>query len=91
MRLVRAFATALLVGVAAASLVAAVKTQRRGAATVRATETAPRLPRLYWVQGIETAPALKQAGIQQIAVPPDKLDGWRKAGFNVLALNQSDL
>ena len=50
-----------------------------------------RLPLLYWVQGIETAPALKQAGIEQIAAPPNKLDEWRKAGFNVIALSQQDL
>ena len=50
-----------------------------------------RLPLLYWAQGIETAPALKQAGIEQIAAPSNKLDEWRKAGFNVIALGQQDL
>ena len=50
-----------------------------------------RLPLLYWVQGIETAPALKQAGIEQIAAPSNKLDEWRKAGFKVVALSQQDL
>src|SRR5215210_3348737 len=56
----------------------------------RSPEAARRLPLIYWTQGIETATALKQVGIEQIAVPPDKLDEWRKAGFNVLALSQQE-
>ena len=41
------------------------------------------VPVVYWSQGIETASALKQAGIEQIAVAPDKTDEWRNAGFKV--------
>ena len=89
----RAFSTALFVAVAAAGLIAATKIQRTGARVIAAMNPAQetRLPLLYWVQGIETAPALKQAGINQIAAPPAKLDEWRKAGFDVLALSQQAL
>jgi hypothetical protein len=57
----------------------------------RRAKAAQRLPVIYWAQGIETASALKQAGIEQIAAPPDKANEWRKAGFNVLALSQQEL
>ncbi|MEP7343185.1 MAG: hypothetical protein ABI977_36000 [Acidobacteriota bacterium] len=57
----------------------------------RNAETAQRLPIIYWAQGIETAAALKQAGIEQIAAPPENLDAWRKAGFNVIAISQPEL
>lgn len=49
------------------------------------------LPLIYWAQGIETAPALKQAGIEQIAVPPDRLEDWRKAGFEAVAVSLPQL
>jgi len=93
MRLMKAFSTALLVALAAASLIAATKIQRTGAGVIATVNPAQetRLPLLYWAQGIETAPALKQAGIKQIAAPPAKLNEWGKAGFNVLALSQRDL
>ncbi len=55
----------------------------------RAQETT--LPLIYWVHGIETAPALKQAGIEEIAVPVGKLEEWRKAGFNAYALSPQDI
>lgn len=57
----------------------------------RSAEATHRLPVIYWAQGIETAPTLKQAGIEQIATSPDKADEWRKAGFNAMALNQVEL
>ena len=49
------------------------------------------LPLLFWQQGIETAPALKQAGIERIAVTPDKADAWRKAGFTVVPMTEAEL
>ncbi|HEX4949250.1 MAG TPA: hypothetical protein VFZ34_21420 [Blastocatellia bacterium] len=49
------------------------------------------LPLLYWQYGIETAPQLKQAGIEQIAAPPDKVDAWREAGFKVTAMPKNEL
>lgn len=99
MRLTRAFSTALFVVttlffvVAAASLIAATKIQGTGAEVIATVNPAQetRLPLLYWAQGIETATALKQAGINQIAAPPAKFDEWRQAGFNVLALSRQDL
>ncbi|MCG3160315.1 MAG: hypothetical protein JMDDDDMK_01384 [Acidobacteria bacterium] len=48
-------------------------------------------PLIYWPGGIETAEALKRAGIEQIAAPPDKAAAWRKAGFKVVALSQAAL
>ncbi len=49
------------------------------------------LPLLYWSQGIETAPQIKQAGIEQFAVPPEKVEAWREAGFKVVALPRNEL
>jgi hypothetical protein len=46
------------------------------------------LPTIYWTGGIETAESLKQAGIEQIAAPPDKAEAWRKAGFKVVVVSQ---
>jgi hypothetical protein len=49
------------------------------------------LPTLYWTQGLETAPAVKQAGIEALAVPPDRAEAWRKAGFAVTPLGPDAL
>jgi hypothetical protein len=49
------------------------------------------LPLIQWVHGIETAPALKQTGIEEIAVPSAKLEEWRRAGFNAHALSEQHL
>jgi hypothetical protein len=49
------------------------------------------LPLLYWSQGIETAPNIKQAGIEQFAVPPENVDAWRDAGFKVVAMPRNEL
>jgi hypothetical protein len=93
MRLMRAFLSALFIAVAAATFIAATSIQRAGARAIAAVNPAQetRLPLLYWERGIETAPALKRAGIEQIAAPPSKLDEWRKAGFDVIALSPQDL
>ncbi len=48
-------------------------------------------PLIYWQGGIETASALKQAGIDHIAVAADKSEEWRKAGFTVTAISESEL
>jgi hypothetical protein len=61
------------------------------AATQRNAEVAQRLPLIYWSQGIETAPALKQSGVEQIAAPPDKAAEWRKAGLKVVPMSQVEL
>ncbi|MGH9768017.1 MAG: hypothetical protein ACREAB_11330 [Blastocatellia bacterium] len=63
-----------------------------GAAATQRNAAVPRgLALIYWTGGIETAEAMKQAGIEQIAAPPDKAAEWRKAGFKVVALSQAQL
>ncbi len=57
----------------------------------RRTEVTQRLPLLYWGGGVETAERLKQAGIEQIAAPPDKAAEWRKVGLKVVAMSQAEL
>jgi len=47
-------------------------------------------PVIYWTGGIETAESLKQAGIEQIAAPPDRAESWRRAGFKVVAAGQAE-
>jgi hypothetical protein len=49
------------------------------------------LPALYWPQGVESAPALKQAGIERLCVAPDQVEAWRKAGFAAVAMSAVDL
>ena len=49
------------------------------------------LPALYWPQGVESAPALRQAGIERLCVPPDSAAAWRQAGFSVIPLSPGDL
>ncbi len=57
----------------------------------RTAEVTQRFPALYWAQGIETAETLRQHGIEQIAVPPDKVTAWRNAGFRVVAMSEQEL
>jgi hypothetical protein len=47
------------------------------------------LPGLYWEQGPETAPELKAAGIECIAVPAAKVEVWKRAGFCATAADVS--
>lgn len=49
------------------------------------------LPLLYWPHGTDTAPQLKQAGIEQIAVAPETADAWRNAGFKVIVMGKGEL
>jgi hypothetical protein len=49
------------------------------------------LPLVFWQQDIQTAPALKQAGFEQIAVSPDRADAWQKAGFKPVAMSSDEL
>ncbi|MGE0127165.1 MAG: hypothetical protein AB7U82_03580 [Blastocatellales bacterium] len=57
----------------------------------RSAEETRRLPLIYWPGEIETAEALNQAGIEQIAAPPNNAAAWRKAGFKVVAVSQTEL
>jgi hypothetical protein len=49
------------------------------------------LPTLYWTAGLDTAPALHQAGLEALAVPADTADAWTKAGFRVTPLAKEAL
>jgi hypothetical protein len=46
---------------------------------------------LYWSQGIESAPALREAGIERLSVPPDEAAAWRKLGFRVTPTTVAEL
>ncbi len=49
------------------------------------------LPLLYWPHGIDRAPALRQAGIEQISVPPEQAAEWTQAGFITTPLSPAEL
>jgi hypothetical protein len=49
------------------------------------------LPCLVWTAGIDTAPALKAAGVEHVCVAPDAADPWRAAGFTVTPLTPAEL
>ncbi len=67
------------------------QTRSHDPATRKTAGGTPRLPLIYWSQGTETAPALKQAGIEQIAAPADKAEAWRKTGLKVVAVSKVEL
>jgi hypothetical protein len=48
------------------------------------------LPALYWSQPVETAPAVRQAGIERLCVPPEAAAAWRAAGFTVVPFGEKD-
>ena len=48
------------------------------------------LPALYWAQPVETAPALKQAGIERLCVPAEAAAAWTTAGLTVVPLGEKD-
>jgi hypothetical protein len=48
------------------------------------------LPLLYWPQGPDTAAALKQAGIERLAVPPEQVAAWQSAGFTAVAASEAE-
>ncbi len=39
------------------------------------------LPTLFWDQPVDTAAALRKAGIEHLSVPPGREEAWRKLGF----------
>lgn len=49
------------------------------------------LPGLYWPQGVESAPALRQAGIERLYVSPGAAEAWRGAGFTATPMGQAEL
>jgi hypothetical protein len=48
------------------------------------------LPSLYWAQPVETAPQVKQAGLERLCVPAEAAAAWRTAGFTVVPLGEKD-
>jgi hypothetical protein len=44
------------------------------------------LPAIYWAQPVDTAPAVRRAGIERLCVPPEAAAAWRDAGFAVVPL-----
>jgi hypothetical protein len=49
------------------------------------------LPSIYWTAGVESAPALRQAGIERPWVPPERAAAWRNAGFAVVPVSPAQL
>jgi hypothetical protein len=48
------------------------------------------LPSLYWAQPVETAPLVKQAGIERLRVPAEAAEAWRAAGLSVVPLEEKE-
>ncbi len=48
------------------------------------------LPALYWTGPVDTAPTLREAGIEQVLVPPELLEAWKKADFRATALSAAE-
>jgi len=48
------------------------------------------LPSLYWAHPVETAPAVRQAGIEQLCVPPEAAAAWQSAGFTVVPFGEKE-
>jgi len=48
------------------------------------------LPALYWSQPLGTAPAVRQAGIERLCVPPEAVPAWRGAGFTVVPFGDEE-
>jgi hypothetical protein len=47
------------------------------------------LPVLYWPQGVDAAPALREAGIARLCAPAEAVSAWRDAGFDASACEPS--
>ena len=49
------------------------------------------LPALYWPEAIDTAPALRDAGITRILVAPESVQAWRDAGLSATAIRAAEI
>jgi hypothetical protein len=58
--------------------------------TQKDDEASPGFPIIYWTQGVDSAEALKRAGIKEIWVPSDKADSWRAAGLIAIPANPNE-
>ncbi|MCI0662741.1 MAG: hypothetical protein L0220_16870 [Acidobacteria bacterium] len=59
--------------------------------TQKDDESSRSSPIIYWTPGVESAEALKRAGIEQICVPPDKVDSWRAAGLIAIPVSPLEI
>jgi hypothetical protein len=48
------------------------------------------LPSLYWAQPVETAPAVRRAGIERLCVPPEAVAAWQSAGFTAVPFGEKE-
>jgi len=48
------------------------------------------LPSLYWAQPVETAPAVRRAGIERLCVPLEAVAAWRDAGFAAVPFGEKE-
>jgi hypothetical protein len=48
------------------------------------------LPSLFWAQPVETAPAVRQAGIERLYVPPEAVAAWQGAGFTAVPFGEKE-
>jgi hypothetical protein len=48
------------------------------------------LPTVYWAEPVATAPAVKQAGIERLCVPPQAAEAWRTTGLAVVPLGEKE-
>lgn len=48
------------------------------------------LPSVLWTQPVETAPAVRQAGLERLCVPPESAAAWRAAGFTAVPFGEKD-
>ena len=44
-------------------------------------------PGLYWDRPPDTAPAVRESGVQRLYVPPESEEAWRKAGFTAVGFD----
>jgi hypothetical protein len=49
------------------------------------------LPGLFWTGGLDTAAAMRHAGIEQFCAPPALAATWKQAGFSVAPLTTEEL
>jgi len=49
------------------------------------------LPALFWPEGLETASALRNAGIDRLLAPPERAEAWRREGWSVTPLTREEL
>jgi hypothetical protein len=49
------------------------------------------LPLLFWSQSVETAPHLKQAGIEIIAVSPEMAEAWRQTELKIVVMSKNEI